>query len=72
MLSELKRLSLSSCDPCLNPLYVVECFRRVASPRPYKSRVPEGVFLPDFLSTTFESTFSEGFFSKSLIFNEVA
>ena len=41
----------------LNPLYVVECFRRVASPGPYKSRVPEGVFLPDFLSTTFESTF---------------
>jgi len=50
----------------------VECFRRVAPPRPYKSRVPEGVFLPDFLSTTFESTFFEGFFSKSLIFNEVA
>ena len=56
----------------LNPLYVVECFRRVASPRPYKSRVPEGVFLPDFLSTTFESIFSEGFFSTSLTFNEVA
>ena len=47
-------------------------FGGVASPRPYKSRVPEGVFLPDFLSTTFESTFSEGFFSNSLIFNEVA
>lgn len=52
--------------------FIVECFRRVASPRPYKSRVPEGVFLPDFLSTTFESTFSEGFFSNSLIFNELA
>ena len=36
----------------------------VASPRPYKSRVPEGVFLPDFLNTTFESTFFEGFFAK--------
>jgi len=39
----------------------VECFRRVASPRPYKSRVPEGVFLPDFLSTTSKSTFFGGF-----------
>ena len=55
-----------------NPLYVVECFRSVASPGPYKSRVPEGVFLPDFLGTTSKSTFSEGFFSNSLIFNEVA
>ena len=56
----------------LNPLCIVECFRRVASPGPYKSRVPGGIFLPDFLSTTFESTFFEGSFSKSLIFNEVA
>ena len=56
----------------LNPLYVVECFRRVASPRPYKSRVPEGFFLPDFLSTTSKSTFFGGFLYKSLIFNEVA
>ena len=66
------RLSRKNSQLSLNPLYIVECFRRVASPRPYKSRVPEGVFLPDFLSTTFESTFSEGFFSNSLIFNEVA
>ena len=47
-------------------------FGGVASPRPYKSRVPEGVFLPDFLSTTFESTSSEGFSANSLTFNEVA
>ena len=73
VLSEFLKEEFSSKEEAgLNPLYVVECFRRVASPRPYKSRVPEGVFLPDFLSTTFESTFSEGFFSNSLIFNELA
>ena len=72
VLSEILALSSTALYFCLNPLYIVECFRRVASPGPYKSRVPEGVFLPDFLSTTFESTFFEGFFSKSLIFNEVA
>ena len=56
----------------LNPLYVVECFQGVALAGPYKSRVPEGVFLPDSLSTTFESAFFEGFLYKSLIINEVA
>ena len=74
MLSEsLKKISSTTVSSWV----LIHCiswnaFGGVASPRPYKSRVPEGVFLPDFLSTTFESTFSEGFLYNSLIFNEVA